>query len=77
MYYDDDTGTMSFLTGVLVGALLGAGIALLSAPQPGRKTRRRLKKAVSNARDTAGHRWGDLSDEVRSAVETGRKRVRL
>jgi len=52
-------------------------VALLTAPQSGRKTRRRLLKAVSTARDSASGRFDDLADDVRSAVETGRKRIRL
>lgn len=77
MYYDEDNGTVSFVAGVLVGVVIGASVALLTAPQSGRKTRRRLFKAVSTARDSAGDRWVDLADDVRSAVETGRKRIRL
>lgn len=77
MYYDEDTGAMNFVTGVLVGAVIGVSLTLLGAPQSGRKTRRKLLKAVSSARDNAGDRWDDLSDDVRSAVHAGRKRVRL
>jgi gas vesicle protein len=77
MYYDEDSGAINFVTGVLVGAVIGASLALLAAPQSGRKTRRKLLRAVSTARESAGDRWEDLSDEVRSAVDTGRKRVRL
>jgi hypothetical protein len=78
MYYDDDNGgALNFLLGMLLGAAAGAAVALLAAPQSGKRTRRQLKKAVYSARDNAGERWGDLSDEVRSAVEAGRKRIRV
>jgi gas vesicle protein len=77
MYYDEESGAINFVAGVLVGAVLGATVALLAAPQSGKRTRRQLKKAVYSARDNAGERWGDLSDEVRSAVEAGRKRIRV
>jgi gas vesicle protein len=60
-----------------MGAVLGATIALLAAPQSGKRTRRKLLKAVSTAKGTAGGRWDDLTDDVRSAVQAGRKRVRL
>jgi gas vesicle protein len=77
MYYDEDSGAISFVAGMLLGAVLGASLALLTAPQSGRKTRKRLIRAVSSAREVAGDRWEDLADEVPDAVKAGRKRVRL
>jgi gas vesicle protein len=77
MYYDEDSGAISFVAGMLLGAVLGASLALLTAPQSGRKTRKRLIRAVSSAREVAGDRWEDLADEVQDAVKAGRKRVRL
>ncbi|MGH7504224.1 MAG: YtxH domain-containing protein [Longimicrobiales bacterium] len=77
MYYDEDSGAINFVTGVLVGTVIGASLALLAAPNSGKKTRRRLTRALSSARETAGDRWDDLSGDVRSAVDAGRKRVRL
>jgi hypothetical protein len=76
-YYEDDSGAMNFAAGLLLGAVLGASLALLAAPQSGRKTRRRLLRAVSTARDAAGDRFEDLTDEVQSAVRAGRKRIRV
>lgn len=77
MYYDEDSGAINFVAGMLLGAVLGASLALLTAPQSGRKTRKRLIRAVSSAREVAGDRWEDLTDEVQDAVKAGRKRVRL
>jgi gas vesicle protein len=77
MYYDEETGAINFVAGMLLGAVLGASLALLTAPQSGRKTRKRLIRAVSSAREVAGDRWEDLADEVQDAVRAGRKRVRL
>jgi hypothetical protein len=77
MYYDDESGPLSFFAGLLLGAVIGASVALLSAPQPGRRTRRTIARAVAGARDVAGDRWEDISDDVRSAVEAGRKRIRI
>ena len=75
MYYDDRNRTFNFVAGLALGAVIGASIALLAAPQGGKQTRKRLlKAAASTARDFD---WGDLSDEVRSAVRTGRRRLRL
>jgi gas vesicle protein len=77
MYYDEESGALSFVAGMLVGVAIGASFALLTAPQSGRKTRKRLIRAVSTARDTAGEQWGDLTEEVQDAVRAGRKRIRI
>jgi gas vesicle protein len=76
MYYEDDSRGTNFLTGLLLGAVLGVGVALLVAPQSGRRMRRSLGRLASSARDRAGERWEDLSDEVRSAVMAGRRRMK-
>ena len=55
-------------------AVVGVSLALLTAPHTGKRTRRRLVRAVSAARTAAGDRWGDLALQVQRA---GRKRVRL
>ena len=77
MYYDEEWRALSFVAGLTLGMALGAGVALLMAPQSGRRTRRQLAKAVASARDTAEDRFGEMADEVRSAVDAGRRRLRL
>ena len=77
MYYEDESGALNFVAGMLIGAVLGASIALLAAPNTGKKTRRRLIKAVSGVADGATERFDDITGDVRSAVRAGRKRVRL
>lgn len=77
MYYDEDSGALNFVAGMLLGAVIGASLALLTAPQSGRKMRKRLVRAVSTAREGAADRWDDLADEVQDAVRAGRKRIRL
>lgn len=77
MYYEDDTGGVPFLTGVILGIILGAGLALLVAPQSGRRTRRRLARRVEDVTDDAVGRWDDVTGELRSAVRSGRKKLDL
>jgi gas vesicle protein len=77
MYYDEESSGLSFVAGLLLGAIIGAAAALLSAPRSGRKTRRGLRRQVSGVRDRASGHWEDLTDEVRSAVKAGRRRIRI
>jgi gas vesicle protein len=76
MYYEEDSGTVRFVAGLLIGAVLGASIALLAAPQSGERTRRRLVRAAEGVRDSAADRWDSLTDDVQAAVQAGRRRVR-
>jgi len=78
MYYDEENGgAINFFMGMLLGAAVGAGVALLLAPQSGKRTRRQLRKVVTTAKGSAGERIGDIADDVRTAVEAGRKRIRV
>jgi gas vesicle protein len=69
MDYDQDRQVINFISGLLLGAIIGAGVAYLTAPQPGKKTRKRIKKAAGTFRDSASDRWDDLADEVKGKVD--------
>ncbi len=78
MEYDHETQVINFISGLLLGAVIGAGVTLLAAPQSGRRTRRRIKKTALTFRDSATDRWDDLADDVKGkvddAIEGARKR---
>ena len=76
MYYDEDSGALRFVAGLLIGAVLGASVALLIAPRSGQRTRRRIVRAVEGARDSASDRWQGLTDDVEAAVRAGRRRIK-
>lgn len=65
----DDARTFNFLTGLVCGAAIGAGIALVLAPDSGKKTRKRLHRAAGDLRETASDRWDELADEMKDRVE--------
>ncbi len=69
MEYDHETQVINFISGLLLGAVIGAGVALLAAPQSGSRTRRRLKKTALTLRDSATDRWDDLADDVKGKVD--------
>lgn len=68
MEYENEA-RMSFMSGLVLGAVIGASVALLTAPEPGRRTRRRIQRSANDFRDTATDRWEDLADEVRGKVD--------
>lgn len=53
MFQDDDNQTGTILISFLIGGIIGAGVALLLAPQSGRKTRKQLLDKAEDARDYA------------------------
>lgn len=69
MEYEDDGRLFNFLSGLVCGAAIGAGAALLMAPETGRKTRKKLSRAAEDLRDNAHERWDDIADEVREKVD--------
>ena len=46
MESDQERQVASFAAGLLLGAVIGAGVALLTAPAPGTKVRRRIQKGA-------------------------------
>lgn len=53
----------------LIGAALGAGVALLYAPKSGEETRRYLRKKTSEARDALGETGEQLLEKGRELGE--------
>ncbi|HEY7533438.1 MAG TPA: YtxH domain-containing protein [Nitrospiraceae bacterium] len=65
-YYDDTMGWSAFMA----GALIGAGVALLLAPQTGSELRGMLRNYASRAKDEAMERGRTAWD---TAVERGKE----
>ena len=62
--------------GLLVGALVGAGAALLLAPQSGLETRSAIRRRARFARHRATDAWSELADELAAVARRGRRRAR-
>ena len=57
----DNSGDLgSFLAGFMIGGLIGAGVALLMAPQSGEETRAYIKDKSIELRDQAVDAAGDV-----------------
>lgn len=77
---DEHTRTIDFLAGLFVGAIIGAGVALVTAPQSGQRTRRKVRRVAGSLTDGAQDRFDDFADEVKrrvdDAVTGARKRLK-
>lgn len=61
--------------GFLLGAAIGAGIALLTAPRAGVETRRNIRRSAERTRDAARRVAQDVTDGVVGTFEDARRRV--
>ena len=70
MHQDNDysVGTAAFLA----GALIGAGVALLLAPQSGAETRDMLRHYAGRAKDELKQRGHDVKSTLDNAMERGK-----
>ena len=68
------------LTGIavaffLVGAAVGAGIALLVAPQSGKQTRRLLQRQYEDAAEAIAEKAGAIRERGREMVDDAKEKV--
>lgn len=56
------------MMGFVMGAVLGAGLALLFAPAPGNETRRRLGDSAKRFGSDARHKIDELRHQARGAM---------
>lgn len=59
--------TRTFVAGLAIGALVGAGLALLFAPQSGEETRRLVSRKAKHLAREARDRYDDVKEKVRRA----------
>ncbi len=62
--------------GMVVGVVIGAGIALLMAPQSGMETRRGLSRQAMRL-GGRGNAWSRLGRELRKAAAAKRKSIEM
>ena len=76
----DDSAAGTVVMAFVLGAITGAAVALLVAPQSGEETRRLLAEKAREGRDKAGEAarqgrdlWNRQRDNLNSAFERGRE----
>jgi len=63
----------SVILSFFLGSLVGAAVALLLAPEPGRKTRRKIKEFAEDVVEKAQDSLEEVKDKVDVAAEKGRR----
>jgi len=76
----DDNGAGTVVVAFVLGALTGAAVALLVAPQTGEETRRLIAEKARESRDKAGEAarqgrelWNRQRETLTSAIDRGRE----
>jgi gas vesicle protein len=61
--------------GFILGGVLGAGLALLFAPESGRRTRERLRDLAADLRDKTIDLTEELRDKTEDALERSKETI--
>lgn len=75
MASDSGNEVGSFLSGLLIGGLIGAGMALLYAPQSGEQTRQQIADKSIELRDQAESELTKLQEQAQATVNDVQARV--
>jgi gas vesicle protein len=74
MYREEPSGA-SFMLGILTGALVGAGVALLFAPKAGNEIRAQLGEQYRGLADRVGEQAESLRATAGQLRDQGRERI--
>ncbi len=66
---DDKNGVFSFVC-FIAGAAIGAGLALLYAPQSGVETRKKIKDTSEKVADDVKQQYDKISEEAKKSIES-------
>jgi gas vesicle protein len=72
---DSDSDLGSFMAGFFIGGLIGAGVALLLAPQSGEETREMLRERSIELKSRAEEAASDFRSKTETILDEGRERV--
>ena len=73
MREENGYGAGSILLSFLLGGLVGAGFALLLAPQSGRETRQKIRELSEDAKEKAVEYVEGIKEKVTSNIDKGKE----
>jgi gas vesicle protein len=74
-HHADQDSNAGFAAGIITGAIVGAGLALLLAPKSGAALRDELGESWTSLRDTIARRYRDLAQRAGVELENFEDRV--
>jgi gas vesicle protein len=75
MYERHDDHNAGFAAGVITGAIVGAGLALLLAPKSGAALRDELGESWISLRDAIGRRYREIAERAGIELDNLQERV--
>lgn len=72
MTHEEHTGGLAFVLGFTFGLAVGAGAAILFAPQSGRRTRKAIRRTAEDWGESATEKWRELRDETTGKLRDAR-----
>ena len=66
---DDDGRLFNFFAGLVLGAAVGAAVALLTAPGSGEGTRSRIRRFAGDLKEGANDRLDELAEDMKGRVD--------
>lgn len=72
----DEQDLAVFAAGVTLGALIGAGVSLLFAPQSGRRTRGRIRRTAEDLTEQAEEKVRHAAEDAKRAARDISKKAR-
>jgi hypothetical protein len=76
MYYDDEARRFNFASGLVLGAVLGTGLALLAIPRERLRKPKRLRASARSLKRAAGARLDKVPDSLSSLGIAAHRRFR-
>ena len=73
---DGGSGLVGLLAGLVIGVFVGAGVALLLAPERGDVTRRRIRTKFSDVTDEARDQFEGWRDQAERELRRRQRKVR-
>lgn len=76
MAHEENDRFLTFATGMVLGGMVGAGLALLLAPRSGRRTRRKLRHTAEDWSDKAEARLQHAAEDARRAASRSGEKMK-